>query len=411
VNLQQSREYENEFAKIADVVGKNRREMFHLLEYVKQQIVPPREVDLTPERLAIEKLEGEMAKMKRQLEDDRRGNALRDACRKWQKSTSPKVTQPDEMARPVRTTMVTIDNDSQTMQFEPLVACSGAANVVMHDLLIWDGPVALGGGVNGDDLVDIRPVGIESRSNAHPTSHSGLSPLHQLLTKNLQIPTFSNEKRDWDEFVYNFEEFLSKMEGKGPIDEKAKLEVLELAMPSPIKDEIKLLKKKKPQQLVFSEMMQILEERFGEGRGMSMRRKWQEISLVNHGKIQMTQFKDFETKFKLGELEIKDVTPHESYRMLISKLPSFMLTWVVEEEQKLLESRPTLSFTGVVGLTVEGSVHNIERMVGAPPQRNHPHARWNVSGGICRFHSCRKVVELQWPCNCGNGTESSGSEN
>ena len=85
--------------------------------------------------------------------------------------------------------------------------------------------------------------------------------------------------------MYNFEEFLSKMEGKGTIDEKAELEVLELAMPSPMKDEIKLLKKQ-PQQLVFSEMMQILEERFGEGRGMSMRSKWQEISLVNHGKIQ-----------------------------------------------------------------------------------------------------------------------------
>ena len=79
---------------------------------------------------------------------------------------------------------------------------------------------------------------------------------------------FSNEKKDWDDFVWKFEDFLSKMDGGRMLAEKTKLQALEMAMPSPIQNEIRLLKLQMDHDLVYSEMMQKLERRFGEGRSI-----------------------------------------------------------------------------------------------------------------------------------------------
>jgi hypothetical protein len=67
---------------------------------------------------------------------------------------------------------------------------------------------------------------------------------------------FSNEKKDWDDFVWKFEDFLSKMDGGRMLAEKTKLQALEMAMPSPIQNGIRLLKLQMDHDLVYSEMMQ-----------------------------------------------------------------------------------------------------------------------------------------------------------
>jgi len=216
-------------------------------------------------------------------------------------------------------------------------------------------------------------VGLDSnpRGETIPPTQ-GNSPLHQLLTRQLQVPSFSNEKRDWDDFVWKFEDFLSKMDGGRVLAEKTKLQALEMAMPSPIQNEIRLLKLQMDHNLVFNEMMQKLERRFGEGRSIGKRQKWKEISLTHAGKIQMAQFKDFETKFRLGEIDVKDATPHESYRTLMEKLPPFMVNWVVEEEEKMRQKRPTVALSGLPGLGVQGISRNIEHWIGVPPREITP---------------------------------------
>ena len=64
------------------------------------------------------------------------------------------------------------------------------------------------------------------------------------------------------------------MNGGRPLSEKTTLQALEMAMPLPIQNEIKLMKRKKNHQVIFAEMMQVLEKRFGEGRSIGKRQKW-----------------------------------------------------------------------------------------------------------------------------------------
>ena len=164
-----------------------------------------------------------------------------------------------------------------------------------------------------------------------------------------------------------------------------------MAMPLPIQNEIKLMKRKKNHQVIFAEMMQVLEKRFGEGRSIGKRQKWKEISLNNNGKIQMAQFKDFETRLRLGELEVKDSTPQESYRMLMDKLPSFMVTWVIEAEEKLAQSRPTVSFVGFAGMGLSDATRNIENLIGISPKEVSHMAN---GGFLVRFDDVSHAAKL-----------------
>jgi hypothetical protein len=162
-------------------------------------------------------------------------------------------------------------------------------------------PLMGGGGFATDDcIVEIRPIGASGDSHGEPphASHA-TTPLHQLLTKQLQVPIFTNKKCDWDDFVWSFEDFLQKMDGGRPLAEKTKLQALEMAMPLPIQNEIKLMKRQMDPQVVHGQMMKILEKRFGEGRSIGKRQKWREVELFNGGKISANQFRDFENSFKL----------------------------------------------------------------------------------------------------------------
>jgi hypothetical protein len=105
----------------------------------------------------------------------------------------------------------------------------------------------------------------------------------------------------------------------------------------------------------------------------------------------MAQFKDFETKFRLGEIDVKDVTPHEGYRMLMEKLPAFMVNWVVEEEEKLRQKRPTVAISGLPGMGVQGLVRNIEHWIGVTPREITP-----IGGDafVVRFEDISSITKL-----------------
>ena len=186
-------------------------------------------------------------------------------------------------------------------------------SIILSDCCPINSMVGGGGFAIDDTLIEIRPIGVsgESHPDAPHTSHAA-TPLHSLLALQLQVPIFTNKKSERDDFVWSFEDFLSKMDGGRPLSEKTKLQALEMAMPLPIQNEIKLMKRTFDPQLIYGEMMKTLERRFGEGRSIDKRQEWREVELSNNGKFQTCQFRDFETRFRLGELEVKDSTPQES---------------------------------------------------------------------------------------------------
>ena len=220
-------------------------------------------------------------------------------------------------------------------------------------------------------FLQIRPVGVISGPENSAAMQGG-NVFQQMLAKNAVLPKFTNDKKDWDDFVWNFDAFCRKVDGGKPLADKTKLLFLEMAFPTALQNEIKLWQKQSNHQLTFVEAMQRYEKRFGEGRSIGKRTKWREVTLENFGKVDSTQLRDFETRFCLSQLDVKDATPLEAYQLLMERLPSFMRTWVIEEENRIASNHPRLCIKALDGMTAVDVLDNVQRLIGERPKSGIP---------------------------------------
>ena len=118
---------------------------------------------------------------------------------------------------------------------------------------------------------------------------------------------------------------------------------LTTSMPDGIKREIDYERKRLGDNLTFVEAIAKFETRYGGKQTAFMRKKWQEVSLPNVGKITTDDWRDFEINFKGCGMEVSDANPKDAYRLLVKKLPSCLLGWVYEHEHKMLRENPKVN--------------------------------------------------------------------
>ncbi len=80
--------------------------------------------------------------------------------------------------------------------------------------------------------------------------------------------------------------------------------------------------------------------RYGEEQKTCGRRRWREIQLNNPRRISSVEWRDFKVKFMDIWLDVPGVNDEEAYKTVISKLPHFIMTWVVEEQEKRKHRTP-----------------------------------------------------------------------
>ena len=75
--------------------------------------------------------------------------------------------------------------------------------------------------------------------------------------------------------------------------------------------------------------------RFGKDQNLGARKAWQEVYIAHKGRITSREWRDFEVRFKMAMRKVSDANDGEAHRLLMDRLPNFMVGWVVAETAKL----------------------------------------------------------------------------
>ena len=94
--------------------------------------------------------------------------------------------------------------------------------------------------------------------------------------------------------------------------------------------------------LSYQEEVARISAKYSRDQNVGARKRWEEVFIYNQGKITSREWEDFEVNFRTAWKNVKDSTPEEARRVLLQKLPPFILKWVTEEEERKMFSVPTV---------------------------------------------------------------------
>ena len=92
----------------------------------------------------------------------------------------------------------------------------------------------------------------------------------------------------------------------------------------------------------YTEEFAKMNARFSRDQNIGARRRWDEVVIFNQGKVTTREWRDFEASFVLAWHEVEGATKDEARRLLLQKVPNFILKWVTEEEERRSFSNPTI---------------------------------------------------------------------
>ena len=219
-----------------------------------------------------------------------------------------------------------------------------------------------------DEIAFIAPVGVVPPEDM---SYLGLQhfPLHQQLTRYMKHPSFSGEHSEWAEFKWDLNDYIKKLSISGSISEDAKMQVLEMCLSQDLRKELHLMQKTSHGAVTFDEFMSVLERRHGNLQVDSLRRKWDSLMLPRNGRITTKEFKKFEVDFRTIWMEVKDANPSEARRKLLSKMPQYMVQWVMEAQDRKNKERPWVLLTGVDDYSAEEMQESMKVALGFAPHK------------------------------------------
>jgi hypothetical protein len=163
------------------------------------------------------------------------------------------------------------------------------------------------------------------------------------IAKMTKLPKFDNDPAKWEEFMSDWNIYWERMSQKGKHSEMTKLQLFEGCLPDEIKQEIKLLRMQ-GQLKGFTQLFAMLEARFGPDKRLGARKAWQEVSLPSYGKLSSKEWNDFWVNFRMGWARVPEATHDDAYRLLMNKVPMFLMNWIVEEQTLRSRRHPIVSF-------------------------------------------------------------------
>ena len=114
----------------------------------------------------------------------------------------------------------------------------------------------------------------------------------------------------------------------------------------------------------FTEEFAKMNARFSRDQDIGARCRWEEITLVNMGKTTAREWRDFEANFVSAWQNVEGATKEEARRLLLKKIPNFILNWVTEEEQKRSFDKPTIRINSPWDMTEQDMSDSIFVLIG-----------------------------------------------
>jgi hypothetical protein len=305
--------------------------------------------DFEAERGARKKLEQEFAELKKSKDNF-----------KVPQPVAKKLSKP-----PVVVTSTNVEEVEIFTLCEPNLHKGGRVAPVMEEIEIFSivgmEPVSDRGG----NTVEIRPVHVDTSPLVAPTSAAAL----QHIMRNMEVPKFSGKAPDWTQFRVDWEIYITKLSAALRLDEDCKMEILERSMDSINQMDLQSRRMERGRTLKYSEELCRLEGKYGRDQGLCLRKKWEEIKLEQQGRVTMQEWDEFQIRFRSLWKQIKDATPDEAKRLLMHKLPPFIFSWVVEEEDRRTNETPKFSLTVPSRFTEVSVSASLRALLGFEPTK------------------------------------------
>ena len=145
-----------------------------------------------------------------------------------------------------------------------------------------------------------------------------------------------------------------------------KLGLLEQAITSTLRGEIKLMRKRNGGMVTYPEVLARFEARYSTGGVAKLRKKWNQVTMNTSGKYSSKQLREFQVNFLSCADYVKDTTPGSAPRV-DAKTPSLDENMGGRSRAKKERNRPIVQIFAVEGMTEESMKRSIKKLIGDPP--------------------------------------------
>jgi hypothetical protein len=212
--------------------------------------------------------------------------------------------------------------------------------------------------------LNVRPVGLSQTLNGQMPMY--MHPLQQEVLKTLVKPKFTGYPLDWAQFAKDWDKYLKRMSCNAILSDGDQMALLEGCLDPESQLWLQSLKDSETG-ISFQEFYAQMEDRYGRHRDKGTRKRWQDVSLPDSGKITTHEWDGFTVRFKMAQREVPDATEDEAYRLLSSKLPPYFLQMIAEKEAKLNEKNPVILVSGIPNLSAHTMKKTIKKLAGKAP--------------------------------------------
>ena len=236
--------------------------------------------------------------------------------------------------------------------------------------LIEDETPPLNHGSSGGGGVPIAQVGVGIGTIPAQAPVVNLNnPIFQQVFKNQVAPKFSGRVQDWSSFVEDWERYLRKLSACAPLTNQIKLELWEGALDETSLKFFRMRQRELGEKISYHEEFAKMNAQFSRDKNIGARKKWEEVFLYNMGKVTSREWRDFEANFISAWHGVEGATGEEARRVLINKLPNFVVKWVTEEEERRNLASPTIKINVPMEMTEEGVSESVRVLIGNRPTK------------------------------------------
>jgi hypothetical protein len=209
----------------------------------------------------------------------------------------------------------------------------------------------------------------------------------------------------WQDFEVDWNLYWDRLTSGKPYSDLQKLQVFESCLSPRLREEIRLYRLNGAK-LSYTAMLAQFQSRYASSKGLTARKIWQEVTMVNEGKTTRADLHEFWIKFCSAWHHVKDATAGEARRLFLERVPPFLSKMCIEEEDNRARRQPTVKLTGIPNPTEEGIKKSVSQITGGIDPRK---VVIKNPGGIClvNFNSLEEALKL----TAVNGRKLQGMEN
>ena len=154
------------------------------------------------------------------------------------------------------------------------------------------------------------------------------------------------------------------------LDNRVKLELWEGVLDESSLKFFRMRQREVGDKMSYTEEFARMDAKFSRDQSIEARRRWEEVIIFNPGKITSREWRDFEASFITAWQEVEGASGEEARRLLLAKVPTFILKWITEEEERRSLANPTIRMNAPGDIHLEEEVGlGVQLVIGKKPTK------------------------------------------